>query len=76
MAFEDKTHIRKYVSFFMLYLSIYLWYLGSNEDLMKKQRLVAIISEMIHTASLIHDDILGNKPLTHNISLLNSPNQI
>jgi len=31
-----------------------------NSDLVKKQRLVAIISEMIHTASLIHDDVLDH----------------
>jgi hypothetical protein len=26
-----------------------------------KQRKVAIISEMIHTASLVHDDVLGDQ---------------
>jgi decaprenyl-diphosphate synthase subunit 1 len=29
-----------------------------NSDIYAKQRKVAIISEMIHTASLVHDDIL------------------
>jgi len=31
---------------------------GSDESLLWKQRRVAIISEMIHTASLLHDDVL------------------
>ena len=31
---------------------------GSDESLVWKQRRVAIISEMIHTASLLHDDVL------------------
>jgi len=30
----------------------------SNEALLAKQRKVAIISEMIHTASLVHDDVI------------------
>ena len=29
-----------------------------NSDIFSKQRKVAIVSEMIHTASLVHDDIL------------------
>lgn len=33
---------------------------AGNEEIVKKQRLVAIISEMIHTASLIHDDVLDH----------------
>ena len=34
--------------------------LARDGDILKKQRLVAIVSEMIHTASLVHDDILGD----------------
>jgi hypothetical protein len=33
--------------------------IGDNVDIVRKQRKVAIISEMIHTASLVHDDVLG-----------------
>ncbi len=33
--------------------------IGDNVDIVGKQRKVAIISEMIHTASLVHDDVLG-----------------
>ena len=29
-----------------------------DSDIFSKQRKVAIVSEMIHTASLVHDDIL------------------
>jgi len=32
----------------------------NDEELKRKQRLIAIISEMIHTASLVHDDILDH----------------
>jgi len=35
-------------------------HVGEQLDRLKKQRLVAIISEMIHTASLVHDDILDH----------------
>jgi len=31
-----------------------------QEDVVKKQKMVAIVSEMIHTASLVHDDILDH----------------
>ena len=44
----------------LLYVTLKFLFSEKNADLVKKQRLVAIISEMIHTASLIHDDILGN----------------
>jgi len=33
--------------------------IGDNAEVIGKQRKVAIISEMIHTASLVHDDVLG-----------------
>ena len=33
--------------------------ISTNNDVISKQRKVAIISEMIHTASLVHDDVLG-----------------
>jgi geranylgeranyl pyrophosphate synthase len=33
--------------------------ISTDEDVIGKQRKVAIISEMIHTASLVHDDVLG-----------------
>ena len=31
---------------------------AENSDIIAKQRKVAIVSEMIHTASLYHDDVL------------------
>merc|ERR1719481_2051367 len=31
-----------------------------HEEVVKKQKMVAIVSEMIHTASLVHDDILDH----------------
>jgi decaprenyl-diphosphate synthase subunit 1 len=33
--------------------------ISTDNDVISKQRKVAIISEMIHTASLVHDDVLG-----------------
>ena len=36
-----------------------IYFTGEDLEIKKKQRLVAIVSEMIHTASLVHDDILG-----------------
>ena len=46
--------------------------IGSNNDVISKQRKVAIISEMIHTASLVHDDVLGNYS-TENFQCFLSP---
>lgn len=34
--------------------------ISNKEDVISKQRKVAIISEMIHTASLVHDDVLDH----------------
>jgi len=33
---------------------------SGHEEVVKKQKMVAIVSEMIHTASLVHDDILDH----------------
>ena len=33
---------------------------GAGEDVVRNQRRVAIISEMIHTASLVHDDVVDH----------------
>ena len=34
--------------------------LGDQEERLRRQKMVAIVSEMIHTASLVHDDILDH----------------
>ena len=45
---------------------------GQQEDTIRKQRDVAMVAEMIHTASLVHDDILDHAETRRGKASINS----